>query len=154
MIFSTAPYHPDQTGNQHTSSVFDPRRAGETAEEAPVPGLSNPTSFGVVALGGKSGTLGVPLLSQHLLNVDEQSLLDEREKLVCKKLEGEATQEGDRRLAFVRWHLDRIDEARAESQMSTLRRYVMDEDALARQIQGLVDKLSQVPRPARRARHR
>lgn len=83
-------------------------------------------------------------LLSHLSAIDTDALLDERRALVDRKINGEASPAEERRLAFIRWQLDRLEEAALSGHLAALSRMSAERRDLARQVQQFVASVQQV----------
>ncbi len=78
-------------------------------------------------------------------------LLHERQHLVDKELDGTITKKEANRLAYVRWSLDRIEDARHGGALDTLESFVVQYEQLVKEIDNLQSQLNErLPRTRRR----
>jgi hypothetical protein len=72
---------------------------------------------------------------------ETKSLLDERKSLLDKKFAGTMTKKEANRLAYVRWSLDRIEDAKSGAWIDKLEQRVAELHKLAEHLQNLEEKL-------------
>jgi len=72
---------------------------------------------------------------------ETKSLLDERKSLLDKKFAGTMTKKEASRLAYVRWSLDRIEDAKSGAWIDKLEQRVAELHKLAEHLQELESKL-------------
>jgi hypothetical protein len=86
----------------------------------------------------------------HISEEEYQSLLDERQILLDKKFSGLMTKRESNRLEYVRWSLDRIEDARYGQTLDMLQNAVTQYERLARDITQLEAKLREYSQPSRK----
>lgn len=88
------------------------------------------------------------LITARLPKHVREALIDERNQLVTKKFEVGLSTKEERRLTYVRWQLDRIDDAESGQYLDFLEAVAQEQENLAQQIDRLLDGLS----PSRKTR--
>lgn len=122
-------------------SPISPDLAGSS--EATSPTLTAPDfeTYGVAyaATARLAGRLNASAITQQ----EHDRLLSERKRLLDKKLGGTITREESNKLEYVRWSLDRIEDAKhgqaldvLASHVSTYERFLADLEALSTQLKG------------------
>ena len=84
-------------------------------------------------------------------NADFRDLLRERKRLVEKKLKGEITRKESNRLEYVRWTLDRIEDAREGHVLEALESSIVRYEQLAQDLSDLYANLG-AKLPSKKAR--
>jgi len=77
------------------------------------------------------------LNASKVTDTERNALLAERQQLLDKQLAGTITRKDAMRLEYVRWSLDRIDDARHGASIDKLESYVAEFQRVANQLQGL-----------------
>ncbi len=80
--------------------------------------------------------------------------LDERNGLVAQGLEGTLSDSGRRRLEFLRWQLDRIEDALGGDSLDRLELMVQQHEALGERIEAFLAKLTAASATALTPRHK
>ncbi len=81
------------------------------------------------------------LNASHISEAEWQSLLAERQRLLDLKFEGNLSKQDQRRLEYVRWSLDRIEDAKHGEQLDRLDTAVARYEELRQDIASLVENL-------------
>ena len=81
------------------------------------------------------------LNAAHISEAEWQSLLSERQRLLDRKFEGSLTKQDHRRLEYVRWSLDRIEDAKHGEQLDRLDNAVARYEELRQDIAALMENL-------------
>ncbi len=79
-------------------------------------------------------------------DIEHQRLLDERKALLTKKFNGRMTRRDDVRLQYVRWHLDRIDDARNGASLDELENSIDRYEELQRDLKNFEAALQHASR--------
>jgi len=100
-------------------------------------------TFAMAATNKAAGRMNAAAISAE----EENALLLERQALLVKKLEGTATKKELNRLTYVRWSLDRIDDARhgesldvLENRVAMYEGFLEEVQNISRQLAGLSNK--------------
>lgn len=83
------------------------------------------------------------LNAAHISPAEVTSLLQEHQALVDKVLEGKITRREQNRLTYVRWSLDRIEDAKSGSGLDVLENHVDRYEEILRDMRILQDQLSE-----------
>ncbi|MGO7898907.1 hypothetical protein ACC719_15705 [Rhizobium ruizarguesonis] len=95
----------NESGGVNVSGVT----IGASATTAPLVEMPNFSSRSIYALTAKvAGRLNATAVSEK----EHEAFLSERQKLLDRKFEGTITRPEENRLAYVRWSLDRIEDAK------------------------------------------
>lgn len=121
-IANFGPVIPPQSGN--TSLFPSPSREGVSSDT-------------IAATARIAGRLSAAKIPQHEVN----QWLRERSLLLDKKLSGSLSAKEARRLQYVRWTLDRIDDARYGIALDKLEEAVRLQEEMAAKIQALTTEL-------------
>ena len=84
---------------------------------------------------------GLPRLDSGRLLLREDDLFAERRSLVSKKLDGTATRQELRRLEYVHWYLERIEESRLAPAFDRLEGIVSEYERMGAEIRSNLDRL-------------
>lgn len=104
--------------------------------------LRQPRSVESVAQARVAGRMNAAAVSEE----EVKSLLAERASLLQKKYETSLTPVENRRLTYVRWSLDRIEDARKGMQLDLLESRVTEYEAFLDEIRSLNDQISNLGR--------
>ncbi|WP_316232846.1 hypothetical protein [Bradyrhizobium sp. SZCCHNPS2010] len=85
----------------------------------------------------RAGRLNAAAISEDEVN----ALLDERSKLLDKKFDGKMTRADEIRLTYVRWQLDRIDDAEEGAKLDALEALVSQYEQLQRDLKSLKESI-------------
>lgn len=96
--------------------------------------------FAFAATNREAGRINAAAISEE----EEQALMDERRSLLAKKLMGTATRRDENRLSYVRWSLDRIDDARHGQSLDFLESRVSMYEGFLDEIKGISRQLSEL----------
>ena len=80
-------------------------------------------------------------ITQRIGPETKNANIEERNKLVNKKFKEGLDEKEERRLTFVRWQLDRIDDAETGATLDLLEKFVEANETFAEDIKGLLTKL-------------
>ncbi|THV13863.1 hypothetical protein [Rhizobium rhizophilum] len=80
---------------------------------------------------------------------EHQALLDERQKLLDRKFSGEFTRRDENRLAYVRWSLDRIEDAQYGPELDKLEEHISQYENLLGEITKFTAQLERHKRRGR-----
>jgi hypothetical protein len=80
---------------------------------------------------------------------EHQALLDERQQLLDRKFAGAFTRQDENRLAYVRWSLDRIEDAQYGPQLDKLEEHVSQYENLMGEIGKFTAQLERYTRRGR-----
>jgi hypothetical protein len=81
-----------------------------------------------------------------------RDLLDERQRLLERFFDGTLTRREEIRLQYVRWNLDRIEDARFGVDLDAIEGYVIEYERLRDQVEKLSEELGKNQKGARRER--
>jgi hypothetical protein len=85
----------------------------------------------------KAGRINARAIS----NAEHESLLEERQSLLDAVFEGTATRKDERRLEYVRWSLDRIEDAKHGEHLDRLEEVVVRYEHFLSDLQALREQL-------------
>jgi hypothetical protein len=90
------------------------------------------------------------LNASKVSDVEAKALLEERQQLVSKQLEGAITKRELARLDYVRWSLDRIEDGKHGAVLDELESHIVNFEKIASQLSRLNDDLSRAEKNKRR----
>lgn len=119
------------------SDIQSQPKAGIQTSELKIPSFVHVKDWYTAVAARRAGRLNAAHVSQQEYNL----LLDERQKLLDKLFDGTINKSEQRRLAYVRWSLDTIDDARSGIQLDMMEDLAKVYEKFASDIQSLQDQL-------------
>lgn len=104
--------------------------------------LGRRASFETAAQARLAGRINAASVSED----EERALMAERASLLNKKFETSLTKAEGRRLEYIRWSLDRIEDARSGSHLDMLESRVAEYEGFLDEIRTLQEKISNIGR--------
>jgi hypothetical protein len=134
VILPTSPAAPDG------GTSYNPFRVPTFA------GVSNQAYAATARIAGRLNAANISPAEHH-------QLLEERQKLLDKKFSGTITRREQNRLEYVRWSLDRIEDAKHGQTLDVLEGWVEKYEQLVSELRGFQAQLEQQTQQSRRGRN-
>jgi hypothetical protein len=154
MISSTTPTIDDATaslvpgpkgGNVTSRNSGSSNTRGASGEVSPVGRSFQTEDLFLAASARRVGRLSAATISRS----EEEELHEERQRLLDRKFAGTLTRSEANRLSYVRWSLDRIEDARIGPVLDEIETKLLQYEKLARDIASLKDILQSSNGPRR-----
>lgn len=139
--------YPDtESGSAAENTTFTRKTIGTYSEEDPSASsgpLNIPDFGGIRAAYAVTSRIAGRINAASVSEQEHRSLLQERQKLLDKMLGDTITPQQANRLEYVRWSLDRIEDAKYGQQLDVLDDYVAKYEAFLKEIGSFKEQLQQ-----------
>ena len=127
----------------------DDRRTTQVAPEVTSPVVEFPKFDSLAAIRPQTIRMAGRLNAANVSEAEHRVLLNERQRLLDRKFSGEMTRKESNRLEYVRWSLDRIEDAKNGDALDRLEASVARYESFLAQVELLA---SNIRNPTRRPR--
>jgi hypothetical protein len=91
------------------------------------------------------------LITRNISPGEKEAIINERNQLIQKQFKGGLSPKEERRLTYVRWQLDRIDDAESGEFLDYLEQITESHEKFSKELKGLLNQMESVQsRPKRR----